>query len=80
MTVLGACALLFLSAFLSATLLPGSSEATLIALLASKTGTPRALIAAASLGNVAGALVNWGLAVLPALQRPDVVPREGRDE
>lgn len=61
MTVLGACALLFLSAFLSATLLPGSSEATLIALLASGTGTPLALIAAASLGNVAGALVNWGL-------------------
>ena len=61
MTVLGAYALLFLSAFLSATLLPGSSEAALIALLASGTGTPLALVAAASFGNVAGALMNWSL-------------------
>ena len=61
MTVLEAYALLFLSAFLSATLLPGSSEAALVALLASATGTPLALTAVASLGNVAGAAVNWGM-------------------
>lgn len=53
--------LLFVSAFLSATLLPGSSEAVLIGLLASAQGTPVALIAAASLGNIAGAVVNWGM-------------------
>lgn len=54
-------ALLFMSAFLSATLLPGSSEVALVALLASAKGTPLALIAVASLGNVAGAVVNWGM-------------------
>ncbi|MDZ4394603.1 YqaA family protein [Cypionkella sp.] len=61
MTVLSAYGLLFLSAFLSATLLPGSSEAVLMALLASAQGKPEALIAAASLGNIAGATVNWGM-------------------
>jgi membrane protein YqaA with SNARE-associated domain len=53
--------LLFLSAFLSATFLPGSSEAVLIGLLASAQGTPVALIATASLGNIAGATVNWSI-------------------
>ena len=61
MTVLAACWLLFASAFLSATLLPGSSEAVLIGLLASGTGQPALLVAAASLGNIAGALVNWAM-------------------
>ncbi|MGV8988333.1 MAG: YqaA family protein [Cypionkella sp.] len=56
---LSAYGLLFLSAFLSATLLPGSSEAVLMGLLASAKGKPVALIAAASLGNIAGAVVNW---------------------
>ena len=61
MTVLAACWLLFGSAFLSATLLPGSSEAVLLGLLASGTGQPVLLVAAASLGNIAGAVVNWGM-------------------
>ncbi|WP_235815539.1 hypothetical protein [Cypionkella psychrotolerans] len=38
MTDLAACWLLFASAFLSATLLPGSSEAVLLGLLANGTG------------------------------------------
>ena len=59
MNLLTAYGLLFLSAFLSATLLPGSSEAVLIGLLASAQGKPVALITAASLGNIAGATVNW---------------------
>ena len=59
--VLSTYGLLCLSAFLSATLLPGSSEVVLIGLLASAQGTPVALIAAASLGNIAGAVVNWGM-------------------
>ena len=61
MSALSAYGLLFISAFLSATLLPGSSEAVLIGLLATAQGQPALLIAFASLGNVAGAVVNWGL-------------------
>ena len=61
MTVLAACWLLFASAFLSATLLPGSSEAVLIGFLASGTGQPALLVAVASFGNIAGAVVNWGM-------------------
>lgn len=61
MTVLAACWLLFVSAFLSATLLPGSSEAVLLGLLANGTGQPVLLVTIASLGNIAGALVNWAL-------------------
>ncbi len=61
MTILAACWLLFGSAFLSATLLPGSSEAVLLGLLASGTGQPALLVAAASFGNIAGAVVNWGM-------------------
>lgn len=52
---------LFLSAFLSATLLPGSSEAALVALLATGQGSPGALVAVATAGNVLGSLVNWGI-------------------
>jgi membrane protein YqaA with SNARE-associated domain len=54
-------AALFLSAFLSATLLPGSSEAALVALLAAGKGSPAVLIAVATLGNVLGSCVNWVL-------------------
>ena len=61
MTILAACWLLFGSAFLSATLLPGSSEAVLLGLLTSGTGQPVLFVAAASLGNIAGATVNWGM-------------------
>ena len=53
--------MLFGSAFLSATLLPGSSEAVLLGLLASDIGQPALLVTAASLGNIAGAVVNWGM-------------------
>ncbi len=50
---------LFLSAFLSATLLPGSSEALLTGLVVSGRGAPWLLLAAAVMGNVLGSLVNW---------------------
>ncbi len=50
---------LFLSAFLSATLLPGSSEALLTGLVVSGRGEPWLLLAAAVIGNVLGSLVNW---------------------
>ena len=61
MNALSAYGLLFLSAFLSATLLPGSSEAVLLGFLVGGQGEPVLLIGFASLGNVAGAVVNWGM-------------------
>jgi membrane protein YqaA with SNARE-associated domain len=58
--------LLFISAFTSATLLPGSSEAALIALLlanAKELGSQGVviLVATATFGNVLGSLVNWAM-------------------
>lgn len=52
---------LFLSAFTSATLLPGSSEAALLALLAMERGEVVALVVVATAGNVLGSLINWFL-------------------
>lgn len=52
---------LFLSAFTSATLLPGSSEAALLALLAIGQGDPALLLAVATVGNVLGSFANWVL-------------------
>lgn len=49
---------LFLSAFLSATLLPLQSETVLVGLLLTDRA-PWALITIASVGNVTGAVVNW---------------------
>jgi membrane protein YqaA with SNARE-associated domain len=54
-------AALFLSAFLSATLLPGSSEAALIALLAAGDTSAAVLVTVATAGNVLGSTVNWML-------------------
>lgn len=61
MTTVAAYVLLCLSAFLSATLLPGSSEAVLLGMLMTGQGSPVILVLFATLGNVAGAVVNWGL-------------------
>ena len=52
---------LFLSAFAAATLLPGSSEATLLSLLVVEQGDPALLLAVATAGNVLGAFANWVL-------------------
>ena len=60
-TGLATYAALFASALTSATLLPGSSEAMLLALLANGHGAPLALIAVATAGNVLGSVVNWAL-------------------
>ncbi len=46
------------SSFLSATLLPGSSEAVLIALLVAQKGSVYGLLLAASVGNTLGGLTN----------------------
>jgi membrane protein YqaA with SNARE-associated domain len=53
---------IFASAFLSATLLPGVSEATLLTLAADAHGVWLVVLGAtASLGNTLGAVVNWWL-------------------
>jgi len=60
MSEIAAYAGLFAAAFLAATVLPFQSEAVLVGLLL--TGyEPWLLLAVASLGNVLGSLVNWGL-------------------
>lgn len=54
---------LFLAGFLSATLLPGSSEAALVLALAGETTdrTTIIAIAAATTGNTLGSCVNWAI-------------------
>ncbi len=52
---------LFASAFLAGSILPAQSEAVLAALLVAGRQPAWALVLVASLGNIAGALVNYGL-------------------
>lgn len=52
---------LFASAFLSATLVPMASEGVLAGLIAAGGHDPWALWGVATAGNVAGAVVNWGM-------------------
>ena len=59
LSTLAACVGLFLTAFFAATLLPMQSEAALVGLLLTDSYAVWALVAAASLGNVAGSVVNW---------------------
>lgn len=59
--ILAALAGLLLSAFTAATLLPMQSEAVLVGLLVTKNYPVWILVAVASVGNVLGAVVNWGL-------------------
>ncbi len=61
MTDLAAYAALFAAAFIAATIFPAQSEAALAALLVAANQPAAALIAVASIGNVLGAVVNWGL-------------------
>jgi membrane protein YqaA with SNARE-associated domain len=52
---------LFLTAFLSATLIPMSSEAVLAALIAAQGWSVVLLVLVATAGNTLGAVVNWFL-------------------
>lgn len=52
---------LFATAMLSATLLPGSSEALLVALVAIDSDAALTLLLVATLGNTLGAIINWVL-------------------
>ena len=60
---------MFGSSFLSATLLPGSTEALLIALLIAKKTSVYGLLVAASLGNTLGGLTNILIGRLLPLKR-----------
>lgn len=50
---------LFLTAFVAATILPMQSEAALVGLLLADLHPVWALVSVASIGNVAGSVVNW---------------------
>ena len=52
---------LFFISFLSATILPFSSELTLVGLIATSNFENLFLLIAASLGNILGSVVNWAL-------------------
>lgn len=61
MDVLAVYGGLFLVAFAAATILPAQSEAALAGLLATDSFSPAILVLVASIGNVLGSAVNWGL-------------------
>jgi membrane protein YqaA with SNARE-associated domain len=52
---------LFTVSFLSATLLPGTSEAALSGILATNTAPLTLAVAIATIGNTLGACVNWAM-------------------
>jgi membrane protein YqaA with SNARE-associated domain len=52
---------LFVTALLAATILPLQSEAVLVGLLMSKSHPAWALLVVASVGNILGSALNWGL-------------------
>nr|WP_210271301.1 YqaA family protein [Rhizobium sp. RM] len=58
-TSLGVYAGLFFAAFVAATILPMQSETALVALISLKSYPVWLLVVVASLGNVAGSIVNW---------------------
>lgn len=66
MTAVWELAGLFVSAFTSATLLPGSSEAVLAGILAFGTASLWSAVMVATLGNTLGSLVNWGIGLFAA--------------
>jgi len=66
---------LFLSAFLSSTLLPGSSEALLVTYL-SQDFDPRMLLLVATAGNTLGGISSWLLGYWLIIKYPDAVPKK----
>ena len=57
---------LFISSFISSTLLPGGSEAILVALRLNDAHEPLALLAVATTGNTLGGLSSWLIGFLLA--------------
>ena len=66
---------LFLSAFLSSTLLPGSSEALLITYL-SQDFDPYVLLAVATTGNTLGGITSWLLGYWLIIKYPNTIPEK----
>lgn len=61
---------LFISAFVSATIAPGGSEAVLAYLIAEGRRPALQLVGVATLGNTLGAMTTWGLGMLAAKRYP----------
>ena len=61
---------LFISAFLSSTLLPGGSEAVLAYLATDDQHLPLTLLVIATLGNTLGGMTSWGIGRLIAIKFP----------
>ncbi|KJV05939.1 YqaA family protein [Methylocucumis oryzae] len=61
---------LFISAFISATLAPGGSEALLAYLVHTQTFSINHLLLIATVGNSLGAMTTWGLGSLAAIRFP----------
>ncbi len=61
---------LFFSAFLSSTVLPGSSEVLLVALAAQGDVSDSNLLIVATAGNTLGGMSSWGLGWIIALRYP----------
>lgn len=59
---------LFVSAFISSTLLPGGSEALLLALAANDVAPHDQLLLVATLGNTLGGMSSWGVGRLLAVR------------
>ncbi|WOA52794.1 YqaA family protein [Dickeya solani] len=66
---------LFWSSFLSATLLPGSSEVVLVSLLLTHSTSPLLLIIVASIGNTLGGITN----IIVGRLVPELKPQKGLD-
>ena len=65
---------LFLSAFLSSTLLPGGSEVVLAALASQKNHDPWILFMVATAGNTLGGMSSWGLGFIMSWRFPLAKP------
>ena len=61
---------LFLSAFLSSTVLPGSSEVVLAVIANQKAHDPWVLLSVATAGNTLGGMSSWGLGLLISWRFP----------
>src|SRR3569832_662975 len=71
---------LFLSAFISSTLLPGGSELVLLRFVSNQPQDKWLLLIVASAGNTLGGMTSWVLGRLIAWRLPLRVPRNGHEE
>ena len=62
---------LFVSAFVSSTILPGNSEIVLAAVLKAGSATPAVAVALATLGNTLGGLTTYGIGRLLPSRLPE---------